>query len=144
MNIADDHPNEAHKVEIVPWLLRKLWKNRNDFCFKGLEYGAREIVKKAEEDGAWWKKRKEDETEERTRGTFPREVDTAKWRQPPHGWLKCNTDEAWSEENQISGLGWCLRDSFGEVKWMGARSIPKARSVLETEAEALRWAILSI
>lgn len=32
-------------------------------------------------------------------------------------------------------------DFSGEVLWLGARAVPKLSSVLETEAEALRWEI---
>lgn len=37
-----------------------------------------------------------------------------------------------------------LRNYRGEVKWLGGRAIPRTRSVLEVEAEGLRWAVITI
>lgn len=48
------------------------------------------------------------------------------------------------KETGHSGLGWTLRDHRGTVIWCGARRLPKFRSPIETEAEALRWAALSM
>ncbi|VVA89943.1 unnamed protein product [Arabis nemorensis] len=66
-----------------------------------------------------------------------------KWKPPPTSWLKCIVDGAWSKGNTKSGVGWILRDKDGKVKWLGARAYPKLRTSVETEVEALRWALLS-
>ncbi|XP_024014030.1 uncharacterized protein LOC112088108 [Eutrema salsugineum] len=39
-----------------------------------------------------------------------------------------------------SGLGWVFRNNGGDVVWIGAKAVPRLRSAIETEAEALRWA----
>lgn len=59
----------------------------------------------------------------------------------PVGFFKCNTDGGWSEEARNSSMGCVLKDSHGEVKWMGGRAIPRVWSAMETEAVALRWAV---
>lgn len=43
-----------------------------------------------------------------------------------------------------SEIGWVLRDEKGNVLWMGSRKIPRMRSILEVEVEALRWATLVV
>lgn len=39
-------------------------------------------------------------------------------------------------------MGWVLRDQGGKVMWMGARALPRLKTSLETEAEALIWAMV--
>lgn len=34
----------------MPWLLWRIWKNRNDFLFKGIDYPASGTIEKATED----------------------------------------------------------------------------------------------
>ena len=44
----------------------------------------------------------------------------------------------------IGGVGWILRDHQGLLLWAGARKLPMMRSVIETEAEAISWAIQTL
>lgn len=53
-----------------------------------------------------------------------------------------DVDGSWFQERSQSGLGWILRDFRGKVKWIGAKTIPRLRSALDVEAEAVRWAVL--
>lgn len=41
-------------------------------------------------------------------------------------------------------IGWTLRNQKGDVIWMGARAIPKLRTVVETKAEGLRWGVQTL
>lgn len=36
-----------------------------------------------------------------------------------------------------------MRDRKGNVRWLGAKAIPKLRTMVETEAESLRWTVQS-
>lgn len=56
-------------------------------------------------------------------------------------WFKCNVDGAWAVQKEQCGVGWVLRDHLGSLCWLGARRLPQLRSLLETEAEALRWTV---
>lgn len=38
-------------------------------------------------------------------------------------------------------MGWVLRTHTGEVTWIGAKALPRTRTVIEVEAEALRWVV---
>lgn len=67
-----------------------------------------------------------------------------KWMNPPQGWVKCNTVGAWPREGDKCGIGWILRNHKGEALWLGGRTLPRTRSVIEVEAEGLRWVVLSI
>ncbi|CAE6199586.1 unnamed protein product [Arabidopsis arenosa] len=84
------------------------------------------------------------EQEETRRGHSRPRVSVEKWKPPPRGWVKCNTDGTRQGDGSPSGTGWVLRTSDGTVLWMGAKALRRTRSVLEVELEALRWAILTI
>lgn len=49
------------KVEeaLIPWFLWRIWKNMNEFAFKGKDYDAPATVYKAKEDKPKWKSREE-------------------------------------------------------------------------------------
>lgn len=45
------HPHpEFAKDDLVPWLLWRIWKNRNDYLFKGVDHSAPNTIDKALED----------------------------------------------------------------------------------------------
>ncbi|VVA96587.1 unnamed protein product [Arabis nemorensis] len=89
------------------------------------------------EDAKEWEKREESTKKEMTPNTGPQK----RWIPPPLGWLKCNVDGAKPQEGSQCGLGWMLRNEKGTALWMGARAIPRTRTIIETETEALRWAM---
>lgn len=111
---------------------------------KGVEFDAMEAVMKAKEDQKEWGKREEEKGKDRGMSQHLPVNQRIRWQPPPTNWLKCNLDGAWNANNEASGIGWVIRDHQGKVLWMGGRRIPKLRSVLETDMEAMRWAILSI
>ncbi|KAG2253338.1 hypothetical protein Bca52824_083474 [Brassica carinata] len=61
MNLKHQDPTEKVYDDLVPWLLWRIWKNRNEFLFKGIDYTAPSTVSKAREDMEEWLKRKEEE-----------------------------------------------------------------------------------
>lgn len=63
-----------YQADIVPWLLWHLWKNRNELLFKGKEYEAGSLLKKAQEDSEEWQRRKVVEVIEAKR------IEAKKWR----------------------------------------------------------------
>lgn len=141
LNMNQDHPNMNCGSKVIPWLLWRLWKSRNDLIYKGKDYNAAEVVRKALEDEEEWRTSREEQPHP---PAIPQTGNLmAKWKHPPHSWVKCNSDGAWNADRANCGIGWVLRNSNKEVLWMGARAIPRVKSVLEAETEALRWAILN-
>ncbi|KAL9294084.1 putative ribonuclease H domain, reverse transcriptase zinc-binding domain-containing protein [Arabidopsis thaliana] len=142
LNINQYHPHLGDDGMVAPWILWRLWKNRNDLVFKGKQFDAPDVIRWAVEDVEEWRQSLQ-------RSFLPKHIERSeqqviKWKQPPHGWVKCNSDGAWNAERSKCGIGWVLRNSDKNVLWMGARAIPMAQSALVTEAEALRWAVLSL
>lgn len=125
-----------------PWILWRLWKSRNNYLFRGEDLNGHCLVDRANGDVEEWSKK--DELEDTTTKTVPTVRATEKWTPPPQGWLKCNVDGSWDKTKNQSRVGWILRDHSGTVIWCGARGLSALRSPIEAEAEALRWAILSM
>ena len=140
VNISQRLENDAHAL--IPWILWRLWKNRNDLVFKGTEFSAQQVILKAKEDVEEWKNRKEPPTQALSLNCAG--ARTVKWQPPPLGWVKCNSDGTWIKEDPKSGVSWVLRNHEGRMLWMGLRALPRGQSVLETELEALRWAVLTL
>ena len=59
LNQKKDYPKEEVDAGFVPWMLWRLWKNRNEFVFRGKDYNAPTTVKKVWEDVLEWKSRTE-------------------------------------------------------------------------------------
>lgn len=131
---------KTDKDQLVPWLLWRIWKNRNDLVLHGKEYGAMELVEKAKEDMDEWRNRVE--VKSMRADTHPHVCPRTQWKPPPNGWLKCNVDGAWDQTRNRCGIGWVLRNEQGKVLWMGTRRLPMLRSPLDVELEGLRWAVL--
>ncbi|KAG7563602.1 Ribonuclease H-like superfamily, partial [Arabidopsis suecica] len=58
--------------------------------------------------------------------------------------LYCCTDGSWSNSTSFAGIGWALYNAMGQCLLQGSSSIEPTNSVLETEAIALKEALLQI
>ena len=47
----------------------------------------------------------------------------------------------WDKHGLTSLVGWVSRDQTGRLLWAGAKPIQHMGTAIETEAEAIRWAI---
>lgn len=57
LNLEKERPQMRQAATLVPWLLWRLWKNRNELVFQGTEYNAEEVLTKASEDSEEWSMR---------------------------------------------------------------------------------------
>ena len=142
LNLKHHSPHLKIYDDLVPWLLWRIWKNRNEFIFKGIDYSAPSSISKATEDMEEWKRRQE---EEHTMTRSPPISNTrAKWKAPPPQWIKCNTDGAWRKDHHRSGVGWIARNNIVQMLWAGAKNLQRMNSPIETEAEGIKWAMQSL
>lgn len=142
LNFHQEIPLLAHNTNLVPWIMWRLWKSRNDVIFKGKESEAVSVVTFAGLDAEEWAKGKENKAPQANHKTG--QQDQPRWQPPPQNWMKCNIDGAWPRTGPKCGMGWVLRNHLGEVVWLGARALPRTRSVIEVEAEAFRWAVITM
>ncbi|XP_010425346.1 PREDICTED: uncharacterized protein LOC104710431 [Camelina sativa] len=61
LNIKSQHPQLEGLDIIVPWLLWRIWKARNDYIYGGKDFDTSETLTKALEDVEEWRTRKEHE-----------------------------------------------------------------------------------
>ena len=66
------------------------------------------------------------------------EVTRVRWSGPPSGWMKVNTDAAFSLSNSTGSTGAVLRDHSGSVRAAAARFYPCVSDALMAEALAVR------
>ncbi|XP_013662913.2 uncharacterized protein LOC106367640 [Brassica napus] len=142
MNLKHQDPTEKVYDDLVPWLLWRIWKNRNEFLFKGIDYTPPSTVSKAREDMEEWLKRKEEE--KTVANTAPRSSQHHRWKPPPTSWIKCNSDGAWQRDRHQNGMGWISRNEHGKLLWAGMKSVQGLRSPAEAEAEGIKWAMHSM
>lgn len=64
LNLEKRYPRDNILTGLVPWLLWRLWKNKNEFMFKGKDYEAMSLIRKAQEDAEEWRDMKKDELQE--------------------------------------------------------------------------------
>ncbi|XP_013729557.1 uncharacterized protein LOC106433258 [Brassica napus] len=67
LNLNYEHAKEEAHDQLGPWLLWRIWKNRNEFLYKGKDYDAPSTVRKAREDMEEWRSRKKAEVSEVSR-----------------------------------------------------------------------------
>lgn len=58
--------------------------------------------------------------------------------------LYCCTDDSWNNSTSPAGIGWALYTTMGQCLLQGSSAIEPTNSVLETEAIALKEALLQI
>ncbi|XP_019102134.1 PREDICTED: uncharacterized protein LOC104789987 [Camelina sativa] len=127
-------PEEVRKF--FPWVMWRLWRNKNQVSFEGECFSAINSAGKAKDDWFEWveAQRVEEETilsegnKQVTGGVNLRgEVSqTGKlWLHPPKDWLKCNIGTSWSRRNELADAAWVLRDHEGVVLLHSRRAFTK-------------------
>lgn len=135
-----------------PWILWRIWKNKNLFFFKGIRYSAMETVRKIKEDVEEWFLAQVIEEEKRLNldsrpvcsSDSVQSSSGLPWSPPPSGWLKCNVGNSWSKRNRLAGCAWVLRDEKGEVLFHSRRAFSNIISRHDVKLVSLLWAIDSM
>ncbi|KAL1225411.1 putative mitochondrial protein [Cardamine amara subsp. amara] len=85
---------------LFPWILWRIWKNRNFFLFEGKLFPQLETQRKIEEDAEEWFFSQEIHQKVETQNERF-EIKGSSWLPPPHDWLKCNVEE-WFFSQEIN------------------------------------------
>ncbi|KAM1819784.1 hypothetical protein TB1_001425 [Malus domestica] len=65
-------------------------------------------------------------------------AEVQKWWKPEEGWIKCNFDGAWDEQNKRGGVGIIIRDAAGEFIAAMALKLEEITLALMAEIAAAR------
>ena len=115
--------------DFYPWIIRYIWKARNDKLFRRIDRDPLELVRYAESECKVWYNAK----------------DTI--LVPSHAHIVEKTQAlslgnifmvAWTATNQFSGIGWVWKDSMGNIQLMGTQNLRRRETELYSELEALR------
>ncbi|KAG7543468.1 Reverse transcriptase domain [Arabidopsis thaliana x Arabidopsis arenosa] len=122
------------------WIMWRIWKSRNDFIFQKINRCPVREAQKGVQDVIEWLdatlKQAEDTTSHMT-SALPqpqRTVRNSHWSPPPTGWLKCNFDSGFKQEQSYTNTGWIFRDYNGQVILSGCSRLQASQSPLQAEA----------
>lgn len=147
--------NKEWPVELrnsFPWILWRIWKNRNLASFEGMAFSPLESAQKAKEDWLEWTEAQiiDEEGEKESIGREHVGVSVVEhcgrrvWKPPPLDWLKCNIGVSWSNSNKIAGGAWVLRDHLGVVLLHSRRAFSFIPNKNEATLKGLLWTIESM
>ncbi|ESQ38477.1 hypothetical protein EUTSA_v10029194mg, partial [Eutrema salsugineum] len=145
LNVAknQDFPKELRNS--FPWILWRIWKNRNSFFFDGKIFNADESVGKIRENSeGWFNAQKielrDNETIRESQGFRI----SRKWSPPQTYWLKCNVGATWSKRIKVCGAGWVFRDSEGIFLVHSGRSFSNVKKLMDAKFMSIIWVMESM
>ncbi|XP_058783150.1 uncharacterized protein LOC131657808 [Vicia villosa] len=113
-----------------------IWKIRNDYVWQNEKEDATTLGVKAIQIWNDWFQAQDNSTNN------ARAQQALVWSAPSVGWLKCNVDAAFNNNNDTTDRGWCVRNHLGNFIYAGTSWDPGTLPVFEAEALALKEAIL--
>ncbi|XP_056858337.1 uncharacterized protein LOC130507670, partial [Raphanus sativus] len=114
------------------WILWYIWKARNCKVSSNLDIDARDTLKLAETESTLWAAAQELNIQP----SIAPQVHTLPTI--PGRW--CFVDGSWKDKDSFSGQGW-ISTLEGFQSLMGARNVRATMSPLNSEVEALIWAM---
>ncbi|CAA7040543.1 unnamed protein product [Microthlaspi erraticum] len=118
---------------MYPWLIWFIWKARNDKVFSNGDWDPREIISHAAAEASAWAMAQE--RHDRVGPVLTTTVDTTFMGD------RCQVDGSWKETDSRSGLGWYNFNMETGEKLLGTCNLWRGVSPLQTEVEALLWAM---
>ncbi|XP_058761487.1 uncharacterized protein LOC131634881 [Vicia villosa] len=90
-----------------------IWKNKNDYVWHNEKEEATILGVRATHIWNDWFQAQEDSTNN------VRSHHALVWSAPSVGWLKCNVDAAFNNNNGTTNRGWCVRNHLGNFIYAG-------------------------
>ncbi|KAL1210712.1 putative mitochondrial protein [Cardamine amara subsp. amara] len=138
-----DIPQDIRRL--FPWILWRLWKNRNSFLFDNKSFHPLDTIKKIEEEAEEWSLAQIINQEVvDNQGFEEEELKTYQWTPPPCSWKKCNVGVCWSKKKEVAGCAWVLRDHYGEVLMHSRRLFIGIQKKEDANLCSSLWAIQSM
>lgn len=125
----------AEYVALMAYNAWEIWKARNRVCMEGKRSLVQDTIRKAYTQWMEFMANRNTVSE-----TAPQRDQETKWKAPPDGKLKLNSDVVAREEGK-AGYGFTLRDSHGRNILAGKKEEEAAGSSLLLEGLAMRYAM---
>ncbi|CAA7038025.1 unnamed protein product [Microthlaspi erraticum] len=125
-------PNDD-RMGFYPWLVWYIWKSRNDKVLSNVDWDPYDIIAKATGKALSWTK-----AQEKQETGYPSLDPCVNIILSSD---RCQVDGAWKETDCRAGLGWFYFNTDTQCKLMGTRNLRRGISALQTELEALIWAM---
>lgn len=139
--LSSTHANQSKDL-IFPYIGWRIWKARNELLYQNKRWAIPDIINQALLDWRLWK---EASIISNHSNQGLQSVHTTSQQLLPHNTsFYCCTDGSWINPSSNAGIGWALFNAAGHCIIKGSFSIEPAYSALETEAIALREALLQI
>ncbi|CAA7014508.1 unnamed protein product [Microthlaspi erraticum] len=120
-------------MSMYPWLIWFIWKARNDKVFSNDDSNPNDIINHAASEAVAW--RTAQEKQERPPLSLGNSVELSF-----KGEI-CQIDGSWKDTDPRAGLGWYNFNTETGEKFMGTCNLRRGISPLQTELEALVWAM---
>lgn len=131
-----------HFQDLPLWILWRLWKGRNVLVFQQKHTHWMNIIRYTKSDAKEWKLIDDAEMNVVDRRNNITTVQTqGHWRRPPQGWIKCNTDGSFINEETLTTVGWIVRDSNGTYRGVAQAIGKRVQRPLESELQAILMAL---
>lgn len=135
---------ESDRYKVYPWILWRLWKNRNTYIFEGKIFETRDIVSKAVADCDEWLMAQTLSKDVETHGELIDNSRVLEWEPPEVGWVRCDIGIEWCKHTLVSGASWILRDDRGEVLLHSRCSFANVTDAIDAHSNGWLWAIESM
>ncbi|CAN1239055.1 LINE-1 retrotransposable element ORF2 protein [Linum grandiflorum] len=149
--VDSSHPaipnNLAPKIAFLWW---RIWKNRNDVLYNGLQWSINSMINKVTSDEIEFNTVMDNDTLNPKPIPHLASMTSASstqpsWVPPPMGWIKINSDASTGRSGKGGAVGWVEKDARGHLFSSGARVYRGLVNVETLEAlgirDALLWAI---
>ncbi|XP_010495246.1 PREDICTED: uncharacterized protein LOC104772313 [Camelina sativa] len=148
-------PSQLRKS--FPWIIWRIWKNRNSFLFENKFFSPPDsVIKIRDEVEEWFIAQRLDINGELSQEStivpvhhttqvrsepeaLSRRNDI--WKPPPLSRVKCNVGVSWSRRNQLVGGAWVLRDERGKVLLHSRRAFTNVECKDKANFLVTKWAI---
>lgn len=123
--------------DLYPWIIRYIWKIRNDKLFRGIDRDHLELVRYVESECQAWHNANitilsplQAQSDQETQALSFGEI--------------CMVDGSWTSIAQFNRTGWVWEDSLEKIQLMGTRNMQRRESAVHLELETLKWTMESM
>ncbi|XP_010495244.1 PREDICTED: uncharacterized protein LOC104772312 [Camelina sativa] len=145
--ILEFYKQRSHydRLSLLPfWILWKIWTSRNKLIFQKINHTWQRLLREAKQETDEWLAIIPPPSRVNPQvpcSTISSKRNSSNWQKPPYGWVKCNYDGSFLDEDRQATSGWIVRDDQGHFKEAGQVTGAKVKSAFEAECQSLIFAM---